>query len=326
MKTHFLLLPVLGLLFISGCNKENQRIGESTYELDSVVESYLDTLGNITFARTIPVSEEYVRNILPQLNARSGAAEITYYENNDSIVLKRMENYDTGDALYIVNNKFRRLYNEHYVTFNHEIFEIKRQVINYNNDGKLSSITSFFVDHGYGYKGGANEDWPDSGQCFTRQKNEMLFSYSGNNLSYLDYDLYEGFTDSLSQFSSHNCLFSYTNHYPNQKDMIGIDINDFTLSLVLYQWYTIFRGFSGDELQTDFYNLQLALILNKQATFNTNCDYLIEHAPFNTNDFNIGYDILGETDIQYEFDSKFNNRIKSMVLNNNHKYTFYYKD
>ena len=38
------------------CKKENQRIGENTYELDSVAIGYLDTTGNYYYSRTITIN------------------------------------------------------------------------------------------------------------------------------------------------------------------------------------------------------------------------------------------------------------------------------
>ena len=72
---------------------------------------------------------------------------------------------------------------------------------------------------------------------------------------------------------------------------------------------------------------KLSLILNNQASFNTNCDDLIEHIQYNNITTSIGSPfVLGETDIRYEFDSDFDNRIKSMTIDNYLKYNFYYKN
>ena len=45
-KYLYILLSTFGLFYMPSCKKENQRIGENTYELDSVAIGYLDTTGN----------------------------------------------------------------------------------------------------------------------------------------------------------------------------------------------------------------------------------------------------------------------------------------
>lgn len=323
MKKSIVFLIVVISCFMYSCKKDaNNRITNTTYELDSVVESYLDTAGNVINLRTIPIIADYIKNYVLEISPNNNS-DITYYESNDSILLKLFENtYNLRDYTDIIDGKFYRLYSEYYEFGNHDIEQIKRQNITYNSNDKIHSITSTFVDYSFSFKGNTSIEWPDTTQCMARNKNEIIFTYELNNLASLDYDYFSGFSNT-PQVSAHNRLFNYTNHYKNQKSLIGIDVNDIILSSFLFKWYNVSHGLGSPTLQKEFYDLQLPLILNKQATFNTNCDDLIEHIQFSTF---ISHTVLDETDISYEFDLNFDNRIKSMIINNYTKYTFYYKN
>ncbi|HPH88700.1 MAG TPA: hypothetical protein PKV76_09505, partial [Chitinophagales bacterium] len=104
--------------------------------------------------------------------------------------------------------------------------------------------------------------------------------------------------------------------------------------------------------QTQLYNLKIAepFVLTKNATFNTNCENLIEHIHFNytvtpeARLFHYPFNASADVNISYEFDTANNNRIKTMTIQTipselatlswpyhtqnpqKLKYTFYYKD
>lgn len=327
MQKGFIVILLILFSIIPGCKKDNNRIASPIYQLDSVVESRLDTSGNAVYGRTIPIVQNYVENSIPEINTLDFSSNITYYENNDSIILKLfVDTYTIRDYLYIIDGKFNFINNTYYEYANHD-YQIKRQYISYNSDDKIHSIASTDIYYPSWFSGNNFDvEWPDSTQCYARNKKEIVFSYDENNLNALNYDYYNGFSDT-PLFSVHNRLFSYNNHYKNQKGLIGIDVNDIILSSFLFQWYNVNRGFASPTLQLHFYALQLSLILNKQAGFNTDCDDLIEHIQYNNISTGIGSPyILGETDIRYEFDPDFNNRIRSMTIDNYMKYNFYYKD
>ncbi len=328
MQKDFGFIFLILLSLVSGCKKDNNRIAMPTYELDSVVvESWFDSLGNPSVTRTIPIVPNYVQNSIPELNTHDFNSNITYYENNDSIILKLfVDTYALREYADIIDGKFNYLKNLYYEYGTHD-YEIKCQYISYDSDDKIHSIASTDIEYPSWFCCNAFDvEWPDSTQCFGRNKKEIVFSYDGNNLNTLNYYYYSGFSDT-PLFSAHNRLFSYTNNYKNQKNLIGIDVNDIILSSFLFQWYNVNRGLASPTLQPHFYDLQLSLILNNQASFNTNCDDLIEHIQYNNITTSIGSPfVLGETDIRYEFDSDFDNRIKSMTIDNYLKYNFYYKN
>jgi hypothetical protein len=354
MKNTIFIFIVFSVLILS-CKKENNRIVNATYELDSVVESYLDTFGNEIHFRTYIAEPNFIINNIPADLLYNGTAGISFEERNDSILYQQIleaPNVHTQvfNNCYVTNGRFNSSYNKRLTsTYSDSYCYINKQHVNYNSTENLTSIVNtndFFSskDTFYGLE--------------NRQTQELSFLYAGNNISSIDLNCTLR-NYSASDITNYNATgnITYSNHYLNQKDLIGLDVNDIILSslldLSLFSPISYNRSVKYLDINLSSYYLlstSESLVLTKHATFNTNCDNLIEHmhfnyAPLTSNSFYLPFNSAPDIDITYEFDAVNANRIKQLNIqpslptiiisypNNSYytslrqlRFTFYYKN
>ncbi len=115
--------------------------------------------------------------------------------------------------------------------------------------------------------------------------------------------------------STYDAKIEYTSTISNQKDLIGIDVNDLILSAFgFYIPIPIFGlvGFSSNGSPGGFYSVDPSTEILNNLSCNTNSDKLIEKVNYSN------YTISGTSfpnfsiDINYTFDSSFNNRVKEL--------------
>lgn len=315
------------MCFLYSCKKDaNNRIANTTYELDSVVESYLDTLGNETASmrRTMVATPDYINN-LPRSSA--GRFFEVYTERNDSILVENFsENGCAGiaDYNYLIEGRFNSSYHETFQYCNHDVYYRFFQHVNYTFDKKLSSIIYRNMDIG-AFGRTDMSDWPSIGNFRSKGHEEITLNYLDNNIHSINYNsiIFNNGYDSVVNQAIFN--YGYSHHYKNQKDLIGIDVNDIILSSYLMSFLSrnmYYNPFS-DNTNVGLNSFNIPLIINKKASFNTNCEDLIEK--FN-NPFYESGDGNTYTTIHYEFDNNHSGRIKSIVIYDVIKYTFYYKN
>jgi hypothetical protein len=360
-KYLYILLSIFGLFYMPSCKKENQRIGENTYELDSVAIGYLDTTGNYYYSRTITINPNFIAASIPSSSVYNGISGINFEERNDSILLSNhldlFFSSSLSDYCYIVNRKFNSCYHKYLTSYSVDAYLHEyKQDIQYNSNGSLQTITNIQDNH--------FDKYDNFNSIVKRKVQQLFFSYAGKNLNNIDLNFYlnnyydPGVPYDTSSYNQGEYIISYPNHYANQKNLIGFDVNDIILSSLLDMNYFNDLGyirtieFTGLFGQTQLYNLKIAepFVLTKNATFNTNCENLIEHIHFNytvtpeARLFHYPFNASADVNISYEFDTANNNRIKTMTIqtipselatlswsyhtqnSQKLKYTFYYKD
>lgn len=325
---HFISLTIfVTTCLLYSCKKENnQRIADETYTLDSVVVSNLDTLGNPVSNTTLLVKDNYVSDSIYANNLQIGYQGNSYLESGDSLLLT---DYNQGrlydNILYSQGGLFRE--NDLYFYYYNDYYDEYKNNYFYNTNKQLVGINSTRKEAYY--------------PVISDYKiKKSTFNYTGNNLSTIDiefksYGNYNNGTprDSNS-ISFNNNTIEYANHYSNQKNLIGIDVNDMIFYLYYYR-FPPFINFNSIGSNIAYLQFILPLIINKQVSFGTNCDNLIEHMHI---DDMVYYDsntrfLSTEINITYSFDSSHDKRIESMIVSESNslvsdkiKYTFYYNN
>ena len=355
MQKDFGFIFLILLSLVSGCKKDNNRIATPTYELDSVEAGYFDTLGNYIHLKTIVIEPNFILNQIPEGFMYDGSKGLTFEERNDSILYQQYLDYpyvynQIFDYCYVVDGKFNSSYQKQLSSpYSDASCYISRQYINYNTNGNLASIinsqNNFFTKDTSIYS------------LQSRRTQELSFLYSGNNISSIQLNCilnnYSGGDTTTITYNTSGSSVSYSNHYQNQKTMIGFDVNDIIFSSLLDLNAISKIGYNrlgaGVISQIIFYYLYMpeALLFTKHTTFNTNCDNLIEHIHIDYpalpgyGYFSLPFNASPDINIAYDFDTSNSNRIKSMSIqpsspnvvyypNNNNltslRYTFYYKN
>lgn len=151
-KYLYILLSIFGLFYMPSCKKENQRIGENTYELDSVAIGYLDTTGNYYYSRTITINPNFIAASIPSSSVYNGISGINFEERNDSILLSNhldlFFSSSLSDYCYIVNRKFNSCYHKYLTSYSVDAYLHEyKQDIQYNSNGSLQTITNIQDNH-----------------------------------------------------------------------------------------------------------------------------------------------------------------------------------
>lgn len=317
MKKTILIITAIATCLLYSCKKEtNNRIANITYELDSIRIEELDVNDSITSALTIPIINE----IIDSLNNRYGNH---ISENGDSINVRKFlpSPYISIDPYYlselgtILNKKPIIDSNYEYLFAHKNVSNVIKYSYKNNLDSiKLESNSTFaiYTDLGtvqskYNYIG-------NTLHSFTEKK-----TFITNNNFNVAFDTIFNVTNTY--------VYTYSNSLNNQKDLIGIDLNDLFFNEQITYQFNIYN----------IYNLSYLnyfapfLILNSRMSYNTNSNKLIESIQFdriaNTGTFPINISA------QYTFDATKNNRVNTMkiitLFNGTESkivYTFYYKN
>ncbi|MFN8236882.1 MAG: hypothetical protein U0T77_01815 [Chitinophagales bacterium] len=321
------ILFILSLVSLGACNKET-NLSHKSYQLDSVSVSYLDTnlIENAHFF-TYPVTTGYATSYFDLISAPFAIGGYHFRENGDSMVTElytescaNSPNTELLNYSYIIGHKFNFVTNMHLIgCYGQDGTLSTEQYIYYDTDNSLHSIRN-------------SVKWRIGGNIYNEVSNQSSFIYSGNDINSITVNHKEYVNYGLDSTS-----FNFTNavYYPhlinNQSDVIGIDANDIVLSVFL---------------NSLFFSTQH--IINKKASFNTRCRYLIERIHFEQipqfTNTGIDYNPIfiqnqaADLKVLYNFDANHYARISSMIIylqdiNNSIllsfnpvKYTFYYKD
>jgi hypothetical protein len=323
-KAFFLIITVATIL---SCKKENNRIGNETYQLDSVRVETLDandsSIFNITFKIGASVLDSFLAN-----NPYPGTMSIGFYKKDDSLnFIDRPEFIELKKFISINKKPISNLNfmpNGAYAQYG---YYKQLDSYNYNTDGKLQNLYSLTDYH---QEANFNDsDYVININTTLNYSNNILTSLNESSTFY-NYHLFDDGYDSIVNANQQVGVLGYANHYLSQKEMIGLDVNDLILlELFLIKNYDYFNA-NNDVLglSTRFFVLESAL------SFNTTTDQLIESINYSiTKSFNrILYQSTVNLAIDYTFDTNHNNRISSMKIFNadSHfdaiKYTFYYKN
>ena len=322
-----ILLFISTVILLSSCKKENNRIGNITYQLDSVRLETLDandsSIFNITFNIGTSVLDSFLAN-----NPYPGTMSIGFYKKDDS--LNFIDKPEFIEVKKFISIKKKPISNLNFMpngTFAQYGYFKQLDSYNYSTTGKLQNVyshTDYHQEDNF-----SDSDYVINTNTILNYSNNILTSLNENSIFY-NYHLYDTNYDSIVNANQQVGIISYTNHYLNQKQMIGIDLNDLILlELFLIKNYDYFSANNSVlSLSTRFFVLQSAL------SFNTATDQLIESINYNlTKAFNrILYQTSVNISVDYIFDANFNNRISSMKIFDSDnrfdaiKYTFYYKD
>jgi hypothetical protein len=313
-KSYLIIISIVFCILLS-CQKEtNNRITNiTTYELDSVRMEELDVNDSITSALTIPIINE----IIDLLNNRYGNH---ISENGDSINVRKFlpSPYISIDPYYlselgtILNKKPIIDSNFEYLFAHKNVYNLIKYSYKNNLDSiKLESNSTFaiYTDLGivqskYNYIGNTLHSFTEKNTFITNNNFNVAFDTIFN--------------------VTNTYVYTYSNSLNNQKDLIGIDLNDlFFNEQIIYQFNI--SNFSYLNYFAPF------LILNSRMSYNTNSNKLIESIQFdriaNTGTFPINISA------QYTFDAAKNNRVNTMKITNiingiqsKILYTFYYKN
>jgi len=317
MKKTILIITAIVTCFLYSCKKDaNNRITNVTYELDSVKMENLDVNDSITSALTIPIINE----IIDSLNNRYGNH---ISENGDSINVRKFlpSPYISIDPYYlselgtILNKKPIIDSNYEYLFAHKNVYNLIKYSYKNNLDSiKLESNSTFaiYTDLGtvqskYNYIGNTLHSFTEKNTFITNNNFNVAFDTIFN--------------------VTNTYVYTYSNSLNNQKDLIGIDLNDLFFNEQITYQFNIYN----------IYNLSYLnyfapfLILNSRMSYNTNSNKLIESIQFdriaNTGTFPINISA------QYTFDATKNNRVNTMkiitLFNGTESkivYTFYYKN
>lgn len=312
-------LFLFAFIFIltSGCKKDNNP-DNTTYQLDSVKIENLDENDSILDSHSYPISSSFIDTIIgnkndPQeLNFYPG-----FYTKGDSLnYVNHPEFFDLVKSVIINKSPVSLLLFNPVGSFAQDGYSKKEISYNYVSN-RIENIFSKYRSHN-----------PYSNDWFIEERQDFI--YTNNNLSSIhtkrldySYDVYPNtYYDSITYQDTVSADYYYTSNLPNQKNLIGIDLNNIIFNSNLPNTT---KGFTP----YDF-----LLILNSRLSYNTNCSSLIEKVRFTYSPFLSGYpnmDLI--TTIHYTFDATKNNRVNTMKISTNFPgstgstlYTFYYKN
>lgn len=317
LQFSFLFSLCVLIILMASCKKENNRIANVTYELDSVKMEKLDANDSLTFTLTIPISND----IIDSLYKYGGFVS----EFGDSLnVRKYLPPRYICCAGYYLSEHGIILHNKPVMdTFNEDLGAHTNVYCatkySYSTDNKLDYINLDYL------KTFAIYSEIDKIYCKYNYIGNSLYSITNKILYTSNHNSNQGF-DTL-QNSTNTNNYSYTNSINNQKDLIGIDLNDLFLNAQITNQYQI-TPISYLNLYAPF------LILNSKMSYNTKSDKLIEGVQIDILNYNLNSFI--ET-ANYTFDSSKNNRVSTMkittttttifdAIKTSTLFTFYYKN
>ena len=278
MKAIILRIMILLFVFnVISCKKENPNNNQSAqYQIDSIVFSMYDTAG-VAF---------YNYPFIPNNDAVFASVN----RNNDTItyISKYYADIEPFNSNSTVQVKGNRIFKSSYIVpfgifgqdggTTHEYYY-------YNSNNKIDSVVHISY--------GEFDLIP-----FDTTYETYYFIYENNNLTRT---LLNGIGDSVSvHYSS----------YLNQKDLIGIDVNELLgLGLIIHtnNSESYFYGVADD-----IFEFQKNCIINNFNSANTNSKYLIEK-------------ISSDASLTYGFDAAKSNRVKDITVFNEGKKRYFYK-
>lgn len=313
MKKSILIITAIATCFIYSCKKDaNNRISNVTYELDSVKMDLIDVNNSIAYSTILPISTNIIDSFQRYFNNFS-SLDNTYdiYKHNDSIIYRNTRNINMHIPLFqnliLINNKPDMdssinplggvIYTSNIIKYNYSISDKLDQIIINNKYAASYTIINTYNIY-----------------CKFNYSNNALISINKQHVNLNASNL-----DTINNYkNSYN--FSYTN-LQNQKDLIGIDLNDLFINALIY-------NISFQSATFPFADL---FIVNSLMSYNTNSNKLIESIQFdrisNTGTFTVNISA------QYTFDATKNNRVNTMkiitLFNGTESkilYTFYYKN
>lgn len=287
----------------------NSYIDSTIIRTDSV---FLDSLLHLSFNPSISIYEKFFTNgdsllytTIPDISGLYSHAKASFFQNRYS-----------STSFYSANQYYVNGADVSYV---------------YSTANRLSGFNMITEQRHEAYL-----DLIQNSQYTTNYSNNDLSridftaSYRSDNV-YIDSNYYN--IDTTIQRDSFVTL-SYLS-VKNQKDLIGIDVND----LIFNNFINAF-GFDiisyGGLIHYPF--LEKVLLLNGEISYNTNCQHLINNIEFGRAT-GIGHSFLFPSytiNVNYNFDNAHNNRINTLEITNEinypiaysttTRYTFYYKD
>lgn len=317
MHKQYIFIIVILVYFISGCNKENNKIATPTYQLDSVKIEYMATSGTISTTITVPISQAFLDTFMSQ-NTYQGIGYTGFYVSNDSVIyVNHPEFYDLTRAILYNKHPFTFHNFKPYGSFAQDGYDQQDIYFNYDVSGKLNTM-NYLLKYHTAYPGISDSDY--------LHKRQLNYYYSGNNLTTItdnavryNYHTYDTGYDSIIYPANNVGTFTFTSSLSNQKDMIGIDLNDIILNDVI--------GASlGDGINFSYF----IFILHQRLSYNIKCTSLIEQ--FQNKDYYQFFNqyITYNNNVQYTFDATKNNRVTKMSITDNSGagklYTFFYRD
>ncbi|MBP6660688.1 MAG: hypothetical protein KA174_08380 [Chitinophagales bacterium] len=310
-----ILLFISTVISLFSCKKENNRIGNITYQLDSVRIEGLDANDSSIGFNTFPLRASFIDTIIgdkhstEELNFLPG-----FYTNEDSLI-------------YVYHPEFFDLYKA--VTIN----KVPISILKFNPVGGYAQYGFYKAESFLNYQNNQLNNInikehehigsPNTSDKYTEMNNNFI--YTNNNLNTilskrLDYSYDEYFNVNFDSVIYPDLIladFTYTSNIPNQKNLIGIDLNDLILNNII----------GPSDLSLGFYFP--LLILGNRITYQTNSSSLIEKLRYTFT--SLGFqNTESNFTIQYIFDANNNNRISTMKIKDDSAgsklYTFYYKD
>ncbi len=301
MKYSIVLLLSL-ILSATSCKKENNRITNSTYRIDSI-EVFLDSIKQLSL---IPGD----LSVFDSIKYSGDTSEYYLFANYDYNVnygtvggtaqiprLLVKDNYLVGLDYYLPSGTYGQYGNEY-----------SRTKYYYNSSNKIDSINfgAFYFrgmqyDEHLFFSAIRNPDSMGNGltDVTLQDRGSMLHNYNYNNLISLDlrYD------QTISRFRT----IDYGT-IDNQNNLIGLDVNQLILSSLFA--YGIISGYSGTNGSFAF----SIMTVNLSLKLNVVADKLISS--------------VDTTTVNYVFDSTNNNRITNIELpytpTSRLKYIFHY--
>ncbi|MFN8296551.1 MAG: hypothetical protein U0T69_10170 [Chitinophagales bacterium] len=305
----FAFILFVSLLLNNGCKKQ-ENLRRATYQLDSIeiiqVTNSGDTSSRFGFALATNSIDSFEYNF-PFYRFKDDSIVCSYYENP----------YDPSNNYYqhlVLNNKLvlvtSNYDHSHYAASFATLFK-------YNSNDNIDSIIT---------KIGVFESGPEANFTINRKVN-----YTGGNLTSITETLHSFFRNTTPSGDSTNyrnivpSIFSYTNNYSNQKDLIGLDVNEIIFDIYrLFYLNGYYSPYGGSHTGYFPFEVMQILIANNKIGFKTNCSSLIEQINFDPASFLSAREGIVHLSaltsepfafhISYSFDSANNNRISQMVI------------
>ncbi|MFN8296552.1 MAG: hypothetical protein U0T69_10175 [Chitinophagales bacterium] len=303
----FVFILLVSLLVNNGCKKQENFEENTTYQLDSITITKIDDAGDTSYRVSIGMKPAYLDSFI-SINNLFGP---TFRINEDSIICNVFTNpYDLDFNYYkhiAINNKLVLIRSN---SFGSHFLKNYTTNLMYNNN--IDSINTFIELYDSG---------PAAEFSIKRKVN-----YHGGNISTISEGIHSYFHDtpigdSISITNHTPTTFSYTNNYPNQKSLTGLDVNEIILDA-----YRDFYIHSHDMAWGKNYpnTLNSILILFNKTGISSNCTNLIEKISFDPIEYISAMGGLeyysnfssapSRIEISYNFDSVYNNRMTQMHL------------
>lgn len=303
----FAFILLVSLLLNNGCKKQ-ENLRATTYQLDSIEIIQLNNSGDTSSRFAFPLETNYIdsfTSIFPFYRLNSDSIICSYFENPYYPNLNYSKNIGLDNKLVSVVSSF-----DH----SHFASEFK-SIFRYNRNNNIDSvITKIYVF--------------DSGPTAEFTLNRKV-NYSGGNITSVTETLHSFFQNVVASGDSTNdrnitpSTFGYTHNYPNQKDLIGLDVNEIIFDIYRLNYLNSY-GYVNGGAHTGYFPMEImqVLIAYGRIGFNTNCNNLIEQINFDpaaflsTSDGIVYLSTLTSESISlqisYVFDSANNNRISQM--------------